>query len=847
MPNLLRPQGFKNLVLGSKFTASAAYGSGSSYTYRTPSVAETDRTKGIFSACVKRGNAGTAGTDSEFFFGTGLDLNFNTNDHSTTLSFETNGKISSAASTGSGGGAVSVWNVQTDSQFEDFSAWYHVILSIDTNQVVGTDRVEIWVNGIKQPLTFSTTPTLSQDTSLGKTFPHFLGTYGNNGGGGDDFSFDGYMTEARWIPNKSIAAGDYSITDFGSFDANGIWEPAVLDGAIFTTGTNGFYFPDPSDINDASGAGNNFTKVGTVSSHQDVPDLNYCTLNPIIPTTNGVYSNNLRDVISGADTGTQIYHGTVGVNSGKWHFEATTSGTGTSANGFGVGISKQIGKGDSGHGTISAGQVIYDSQLGNIYDWTSGSLNSVAYGATYTSGDRITVEVNYDTNSLVFFKNGVSQGTYNPDVNIGGGDLYYPACGDRTGVASIGYSFAFSENDWTDTATTDYKALSRFNLEKPLGQGKDRTNALLYTGTGAPAAVSGMGFRPSVVFIKNRDAVSDWVVTDLVRGTTQELKFNANSAEATAVNGLTSFDIDGFTVGNGGDYNTLNNNYIAYGLKGGSSTVANTNGTINSTVSVSDAANFAVVTYTGNGVNGATVGHGLSFKPDLIIVKSRSLAATDWVTYNSISGATKYIVLNSASTEVASSTTWNDTEPTSTVFSVGTSSSVNTLNETYVAYCISNFSGAVKIGEYEGNGLANGPMINVGFQPRFIIFKSKTTAQGWRIEDSSRVRYNDGDKATLLLNSSAAEAATLSQEVEFHSDGFKIAETSGDVNTSGAAYMYIAVGDIVGGGTSTTLPAFGYSRTGDGTTGTPVTESYVLRNDGSFVLRNDGSKIIRNN
>ena len=229
--------------------------------------------------------------------------------------------------------------------------------------------------------------------------------------------------------------------------------------------------------------------------------------------------------------------------------------------------------------------------------------------------------------------------------------------------------------------------------------------------------------------------------------------------------------------------------------KGGNGTSSNTSGTITSTVSVNTTAGFSVVTYTGTGAN-ATVGHGLGVAPKMIIVKDRG--TTDvWMVYHSSLGATKYIVLNLTSAAATLSTVWNNTEPTSSVFSVGTVADTNRNTFNLVAYCFAEIAGFSKFGSYTGNGSTDGPFVYLGFRPKFVIFKDYSNAHSWIMVDSSRNTYNvAGDY--LRAESTAAENATYSvannTAVDFLSNGFKLrnAGVNSGENNGSSNYIYMA-------------------------------------------------------
>jgi len=237
-------------------------------------------------------------------------------------------------------------------------------------------------------------------------------------------------------------------------------------------------------------------------------------------------------------------------------------------------------------------------------------------------------------------------------------------------------------------------------LDKP----SDYFNTVLYTGTGSSQAITGVGHQPDLSWFKTRSDANGHTLIDSVRGLTKRLASHNTQGDITQADMLTSFDTDGFTLG--ADSNNYTNwsgkTWVAWNWKASGSTASNTDGSITSTVSANQTAGFSIVSYTGTGAN-ATVGHGLGAVPKWIICKSRS-AATRWDVYHASIGATKHMRLNTTDAERTSSSVFNNTEPTSSVFSLGNGAAVNASSETFIAYCFAEKKGYSKFGSYTGNG-----------------------------------------------------------------------------------------------------------------------------------------------
>ena len=270
---------------------------------------------------------------------------------------------------------------------------------------------------------------------------------------------------------------------------------------------------------------------------------------------------------------------------------------------------------------------------------------------------------------------------------------------------------------------------------------------------------------------------------------------NTTDAETTDSNGLTAFTSNGFTIGSDGELNDPTANHVAWNWRASNTTaVTNTDGTITSTVSANTSAGFSVVTYTGNGTQPSTVGHGLGVAPKMIFVKSRSNGGTyyDWAVYNSDIGAGNAMLLNSTSGSFSKPSYWNSTTATSTVFTLGSDITVNQSSATYVAYCFAPVAGYSKIGSYTGNGSTDGPFIFTGFRPRWIMIKRTDSTDDWIMMDSSRSTYNVAI-LTLYANGNYAEDSNVTNRAEdFLSNGFKIRSSPSYLNASGGTYIYMA-------------------------------------------------------
>jgi hypothetical protein len=319
----------------------------------------------------------------------------------------------------------------------------------------------------------------------------------------------------------------------------------------------------------------------------------------------------------------------------------------------------------------------------------------------------------------------------------------------------------------------------------------------LYTGSSSGQSITNDAnagdFKPDWVWIKRRDGDPNVVgnghhsLYDSSRGVQKEIYSDLNSAEATNSGGLTAFGTDGFTVGTEARVNSNGLSFVSWQWKAnGGTTSSNTDGSITSTVQANTTAGFSIVTYTGTATGGATIGHGLGVAPKAVFTKTRAIS-DNWLVYHAGIGATKYLTLNTNSSESTSSGAWNDTAPSSTVVTLGSFDNSND-NDSMVAYCFAEKQGYSKIGSYTGNGNADGPFVYTGFKPAWVMWKT-TGTNNWNLLDNKRSPNNVVDKN---FYPDASNVEMTSTKADFLSNGFKIRTSDNQSNTSGTTYIYMA-------------------------------------------------------
>ena len=320
---------------------------------------------------------------------------------------------------------------------------------------------------------------------------------------------------------------------------------------------------------------------------------------------------------------------------------------------------------------------------------------------------------------------------------------------------------------------------------------KKGMDVITYTGNGGTQNIGGLGFEPGLVWIKSRTNTRYHNLYDVVRGANKYLSTNVTSAEGTATEELKNFNPDGFTVGTAVGVNENSQNYVAWCWRAGGPAVSNTDGSITSSVSANTTYGFSIVGYTGTGAN-ATVGHGLNTAPGMIIIKNRdtNFNDDDWRVWHSGLAANERLVLSANKAKGSSSTLWQNTLPTSSVFYLDSEQRYNANGDNHIAYCWSEVSGFSKFGGYTGNGSSTGPVITTGFKVKFLLIKRTDSTANWRIIDTER--------GTKELYPNLTNAEGTFDPVTYTADGFQIKVTDTNYNASGGTYIYAAFADRPG-------------------------------------------------
>jgi hypothetical protein len=767
----------------------------SAYLNRTPASASNRKTW-TWSAWVKRSGIGT--TDTLFAARTGSGGTYLTMVFSSVDDF----RMESNSET-----AYPLY--KTNALFRDPSAWYHIVVALDMTQATSTNRLKVYVNNVLQTTASFNVPAQNTDLAVNSTETHLIGQQASASYN------DGYMTEVNFIDGQALTPSSFGMTD----PVTGVWEPLKYSG---TYGTNGFYlnFKDATSTTtlglDYSGNSNTWTtnnfSVTAGAGNDSLTDVptpwvaynttgdvggvvrgNYATWNPLVkfsfsPSYAGTYSNGNLDIATGGNP-TQ-FAGTMGLFDGcYWEVTAVSIDVNRSYIGL-VATQSNLFSNSSAVAYTGTYAVLYSTD-GTVYVNTTSGSTSYGSFATWTNNDVISVA--FKDGKIYFAKNGTWINSGVPASGTGFVASGWNAYGTLLPYAGYNsnYTGNFGQRPFAYTPPSGFLSLCTTNLPaSTILKGSDYFNAILYTGNGsASRSITGVGFQPDWVWAKARSAAYYNGLFDVLRS---GYALYSNTTDAEDTTEQLTFGSDGFTTPNkSGDFiNTNSATYVAWNWKANGAGVTNTAGSITSSVSANTTSGFSVVTYTGTGAN-ATVGHGLGVAPQMVIVKQRNGIATYWCVYHTSLASGYAVYLNATFAAGSDPGTFNSTAPTSSVFSIGTSTATNTNTNTYVAYCFAPIAGYSAFGSYTGNGSADGPFVYLGFRPRYILAKRTDSTGNWLIYDTTRDTFNGMDDE-LCADLSGAETTAAGIRWDALSNGIKMRNSGAGLNASGGTYIYMA-------------------------------------------------------
>ena len=687
----------------------------------------------------------------------------------------------------------------TAGEHNDLSAWYHYVITYDGS------NLKIYVNGALD-LTY---PTSNGNLTLSRI-----------GGYNGFVAFAGYLAAFMFIDGTAVSDTNGVIDEFGRYNTDGVWVPQDYTGSF---GTNGFHldFADGSDPgNDVSGNNNDWTATGFDTTaisgsnpdndvdFNDTPTSNYATLNPLGgPNLATPIDANLTGTNTSATWTNSNVFNTVAMTTGRWYWEVTVKDwSGDLMLGIGN-YDATVENSASYIGSTANGWAYYST--GNKYN----NSGFTAYGDSWNNTSTfptIGFAFDADTRTIWASKNGVWQGgatlaeieagtTTNSMFTGMNGTQWFPAVSvNGTAKGAIN----FGQMPFIYTQPSGFNAWQTNNLPEPtIKNGKEYFDVVTYTGNGSTQSITGLEFQPDFVWLKSRNVGYHNRLFDVIRGQSSLVSDDTRAEGTSSDSSLTSFDSNGFSITQttNESYNQSTKTYVAWCWKAGGTAVSNTNGTITSSVSANTDAGFSIVSYTGTGSNG-TIGHGLNSAPEFIITKNRDSSTISWGTYHIGSGSNNILFLNATNAQSAAAEYWQNTDPTASVFSVGTSGFTNNATDNYIAYCWHSVEGFSKFGSYTGNGNADGPFIYTGMKVAWVLIK-QTSVSGnpWIIIDSTR-DINNPCTANLFPNTSGAEFTGGGNEIDLLSNGFKLRNSGNTTNQSGQTYIYATFAENPFGG-----------------------------------------------
>ena len=711
----------------------------------------------------------------------------------------------------------------------DPTHWYHVVWAVDSTQGTNTDRVNIYVNGMLQTdFETATYPSQNADFHINTEVAHRIGSIV---AGGD--YFDGNMAEYHFVDGLQLNATSFGETD----DTYGHWKPKQYLGAH---GTNGWYldFKDASNLGNDAVGGTDFgeTNIAAADQSLDTPTNNFATWN--------IFSNEATSVATLTEGGLKGQVGndfngttaTMNVLDGKTYVEARVTA---------IDSGKSIYIGIFASNELYSAQKFYDTDPAYAYRSDGlllyGGGSNISTGInTFAAGDIIQLAIDTDANKIWVGKNNtwqtINNASQDPSNGTGGYSITDEPEGYAVGfgsgsanasntnlVVNFGQDSSFAggataqgngenRDDFYYEPPTGFKSMNSRNLPEPAVVPQNMFGILTYTGNGGGSenVITGLNFKPDLVWIKDRAAASStWV--DSLRGPARYFSTDSAEAEGNRSLGVKRFTSDGMALGdnNGTSGNNMNrdgNSYVAWcwnmsataGTGGGTTSTSHNQSNIDTEFRANSAAGQSILTYTGDGAPGQGVAHGLGVSPHLFILKNRG-QGDDWFVFHRTVTTQNHLHWNTNDLPTNNPNTWAQYGPVSNAFTVNAAGNTNVSNETYVAYTFEDVPGYSKFGSYYGNGDASdGPYVYLGFRPSLVIVKKiSDAAHNWVVVDDKREPINDqGDVSFLLVDTNAAEDTDPC--INLLSNGFVVLDTAARYNTNGSQYIYLAWASLPG-------------------------------------------------
>jgi len=692
--------------------------------------------------------------------------------------------------------AAVTFNYKTTQLLRDPTSWYHILVIYNTDDATSTDRIKIFINGVRvTDFATSTAPSSGAVVRFTADENNRIGTRTAVAPGG---SMDNYLSQFA----KLDGYGSYTEADFGEFDDEGEWRPIDITG--LTYGTNGAlldFAVAPGTGNgagtDVSGNGNNFTDSGLAANDQvtDTPTDNFCTWSPVHSSSGATLANgNLEGSLG---TNNQGILGTLSVSSGKWYWEYTIGAT------RGVPYMGAISTGSPTVDPVSTVNAVY-------YDAWAISYAAEKYdhgeyvsdlGTDMAAGDIVQIAVDLDNGRIWF---GLNDSWWEGDPSAGTGASFTNVSGPITpafqnssaGSAIIG-NFG-QTGGLTYTPPTDFLELKTSNMTALDFDVNEHHQVELVNHDGSSTSFTlnwDADTYDTLFIIKNRDNIEKWFWVDGLRGYNKYISSDETTAGTTDANVIS---VSGTTITLGSSSALSSDNYVIECHRAGDAGGAeNTDGSTTTTVSANTTTGFSIMTFTTSATaSGFTYGHGLGVALDFLTVKDLTNVGGWWTWHNTLS-ADEYLRLetNGAVYTDGGSAVWDNAIPTSSVFSSQEGGAWLASDAAHVAYGWAAVEGYSAFGSYVGNGSSDGPMINPGIKPNTFFVKSSSTG-GSSYEWNGLYAEANGDVngAGNGVQWSTDAAESSGNNVDLLSNGAKIRLAGIGFNGSGVTYIYMAWG-----------------------------------------------------
>ena len=659
------------------------------------------------------------------------------------------------------------FELKSNDLYRDTNGWMHVLVAIDTTEGTASDRTKIYVNG--SSISYKATGYVDENAQLpiNDDIEQVIGAYSGNKAAND--MFGGYMSEIFFIDGTALAP-----TSFGKTDSStGQWIPIDYEGSYGSNGYRLSFGTSGAMGDDTSGNENDFSLTGIAAANQspDTPTLNKAVLNGVQDGSPALADGNLKFTNTGS---TRIQRSTTLPLHGKVYWEVSVvDNTSNTAGIHNSAITEMTNDTFYNQGTSVAG---FDGAT-FYYNGSSSSYSQPS------NGQRWMFAFDGDTGEFWSGVNGTWHNSGDPAAGSGEvadvdeSETWYGFIGGKSNASQV---LILGSDNMSHTVPSGFTAdLTVDQLSTPTI--KDSTSyaqPTIYTGNGSTQSINQAGnstFDPDLVWIKNRDATDNHCWFDSVRGATKVLYSNTTGDEETDADTLTAFESDGFALGADVKVNTNTEKYVGWqwleGATGG----------------------FDIVSDTGTG-SARTISHSLSSTPEFIIRKKRTSGTDDaWIIWHvGLPGANYYLNFDTGIQDT-STAYWNNTLPTSSVFSVGASNGTNQNTKTFITYLFRGVDGFSKFGKYTGNGSTNGIFVNCNFKPAIVILKRITTStQEWQIYDNQRSTYNTVTDVLQPNANNAEETSSGDNHIDFLTNGFKLREDNGGMNADGSNYIYAA-------------------------------------------------------